>query len=58
MPRRKLVAGNWKMNTTLAEARALAGAVAAGGVPCASAAVAANAAVRVRMIVFIVPLRR
>ena len=28
--RRKLVAGNWKMNTTLAEARALAGAVAAG----------------------------
>jgi triosephosphate isomerase len=30
MPRRKLVAGNWKMNTTLAEAKALAAAVAAG----------------------------
>jgi triosephosphate isomerase len=30
MPRRKLVAGNWKMNTTRAEAVALAQAVAAG----------------------------
>ncbi|HYH69359.1 MAG TPA: triose-phosphate isomerase, partial [Urbifossiella sp.] len=30
MPRRKLVAGNWKMNTTRAEAVALAKAVAAG----------------------------
>ena len=30
MPRRKLVAGNWKMNTTRAEAVALASAVAAG----------------------------
>lgn len=30
MPRRKLVAGNWKMNTTRAEAVALARAVAAG----------------------------
>ena len=30
MPRRKLVAGNWKMNTTLAEAKALAEAVAKG----------------------------
>jgi triosephosphate isomerase len=30
MPRRKLVAGNWKMNTTLAEAKALARAVAEG----------------------------
>jgi triosephosphate isomerase len=30
MPRRKLVAGNWKMNTTLAEATALATAVARG----------------------------
>jgi triosephosphate isomerase len=30
MPRRKLVAGNWKMNTTLAEAKALARAVADG----------------------------
>jgi triosephosphate isomerase len=30
MPRRKLVAGNWKMNTTLAEAKALAKAVADG----------------------------
>src|SRR5690242_17182992 len=30
MPRRKLVAGNWKMNTTLAEAKALASALAAG----------------------------
>ena len=30
MPLRKLVAGNWKMNTTLAEAKSLASAVAAG----------------------------
>lgn len=30
MPRKKLVAGNWKMNTTLAEAKTLAGAVVAG----------------------------
>jgi triosephosphate isomerase len=30
MPRRKLVAGNWKMNTTLAEAKALGRAVADG----------------------------
>ncbi len=30
MPRQKLVAGNWKMNTTLAEAKTLAGAVVAG----------------------------
>src|SRR5436305_14968446 len=30
MPRKKLVAGNWKMNTTLAEAKALAAAVAGG----------------------------
>ena len=30
MPRTKLVAGNWKMNTTLAEAKALAAAVAKG----------------------------
>jgi len=30
MPRKKLVAGNWKMNTTLAEAKALAAAVAQG----------------------------
>ncbi|WP_439623930.1 triose-phosphate isomerase [Gemmata sp.] len=30
MPRKKLVAGNWKMNTTLAEAKALAEAVAKG----------------------------
>jgi triosephosphate isomerase len=30
MSRRKLVAGNWKMNTSLAEAKALAAAVAAG----------------------------
>ena len=30
MPRHKLVAGNWKMNTTLAEAKALARAVADG----------------------------
>lgn len=30
MTRRKLVAGNWKMNTTLAEAKALAAAVAQG----------------------------
>ena len=30
MARRKLVAGNWKMNTTLAEAKALAAAVAQG----------------------------
>ena len=30
MPRRKLVAGNWKMNTTRAEAVALAQGVAAG----------------------------
>ncbi|MFO0804273.1 MAG: triose-phosphate isomerase [Gemmataceae bacterium] len=30
MTRRKLVAGNWKMNTTLAEAKALASAVAQG----------------------------
>src|SRR5438046_10767392 len=30
MPRRKLIAGNWKMNTTLAEAKALARAVADG----------------------------
>lgn len=30
MPRKKLVAGNWKMNTTLAEAKALAAAVAKG----------------------------
>ncbi|MBA4062614.1 MAG: triose-phosphate isomerase [Isosphaera sp.] len=30
MPRKKFVAGNWKMNTTLAEARALAQAVVAG----------------------------
>ena len=30
MARKKLVAGNWKMNTTLAEARSLAAAVAAG----------------------------
>src|SRR4051794_15348688 len=30
MPRRKLVAGNWKLNTTLAEARALAEGVARG----------------------------
>ncbi|MBX9583503.1 MAG: triose-phosphate isomerase [Gemmataceae bacterium] len=30
MTRRKLVAGNWKMNTTRSEATALAGAVAAG----------------------------
>jgi triosephosphate isomerase len=30
MPRRKFVAGNWKMNTTLAEAKALAAAVAQG----------------------------
>jgi triosephosphate isomerase len=30
MTRRKLVAGNWKMNTTLAEAKALAAAVAHG----------------------------
>ena len=31
MARRKLVAGNWKMNTTLAEARALASAIVSGG---------------------------
>lgn len=30
MPRKKLVAGNWKMNTTLAEAKALAAGVAKG----------------------------
>jgi triosephosphate isomerase (TIM) len=30
MPRRKLVAGNWKMNTTLAEAKSLAAAAAHG----------------------------
>lgn len=30
MPRRKLVAGNWKMNTTLAEAQALAAGIARG----------------------------
>lgn len=30
MPRRKLVAGNWKMNTTLAEAKALAAGIAQG----------------------------
>jgi triosephosphate isomerase (TIM) len=30
MPRKKFVAGNWKMNTTLAEAKALASAVAKG----------------------------
>jgi triosephosphate isomerase len=30
MPRRKLVAGNWKMNTTLAEAKALAAGIARG----------------------------
>jgi triosephosphate isomerase len=30
MPRKKHVAGNWKMNTTLAEAKALAAAVAKG----------------------------
>src|SRR3954466_1384499 len=30
MPRKKFVAGNWKMNTTLAEAKALAAAVAKG----------------------------
>lgn len=30
MPRRKLVAGNWKMNTTLAEARALSQGVVQG----------------------------
>ncbi|MBY0513550.1 MAG: triose-phosphate isomerase [Gemmataceae bacterium] len=30
MPRRKLVAGNWKMNTTLAEAKALAADVVTG----------------------------
>lgn len=30
MPRKKLVAGNWKMNTTLAEAKSLAAAVAKG----------------------------
>jgi triosephosphate isomerase len=30
MPRRKLVAGNWKMNTTLAEAVALAAGIARG----------------------------
>src|SRR5262245_52211627 len=33
MPRRKLVAGNWKMNTTLAEAKALAKTVAEGSAP-------------------------
>ncbi|MDB5309547.1 MAG: pgk tpi [Gemmataceae bacterium] len=36
MPRKKLVAGNWKMNTTLAEARALAAAVAAGTTPASA----------------------
>ncbi len=30
MARKKLVAGNWKMNTTLAEAKALAAGVAKG----------------------------
>lgn len=40
MPRRKLVAGNWKMNTTLAEAKALATAVAAGVGPSPAADVA------------------
>ena len=30
MPRKKIVAGNWKMNTTLAEARSLAAAVVKG----------------------------
>lgn len=35
MPRPKLVAGNWKMNTTLAEAKSLAAAVAKG-VPAGS----------------------
>lgn len=41
MARRKLVAGNWKMNTTLAEAKALAAAVAqgVGGSPKADVAV-------------------
>ena len=41
MARRKLVAGNWKMNTTLAEARALAQAVmqGVGGSPKADVAV-------------------
>ena len=42
MPRRKLVAGNWKMNTTLAEAKALAAAVAGGvgaGTPAVGVAV-------------------
>jgi len=39
VPRKKLVAGNWKMNTTLAEAKALAAAVAAGPVGSADVAV-------------------
>jgi len=30
VPRKKLVAGNWKMNTTLAEAKSLAAAIVAG----------------------------
>ena len=40
MPRKKLVAGNWKMNTTRAEAEALAAAVAAGVGPAPAADVA------------------
>jgi len=40
MPRTKLVAGNWKMNTTRAEATALAAAVAKGVGTRATAAVA------------------
>ena len=42
MPRKKFVAGNWKMNTTLAEAKALAAAVAQGvgtGTPAVDVAV-------------------
>jgi triosephosphate isomerase len=40
MPRKKLVAGNWKMNTTLAEAKALAAGVAKGVGSAAAAEVA------------------
>jgi triosephosphate isomerase len=36
MARKKLVAGNWKMNTTLAEAKSLAAAVAAGSTASAA----------------------
>jgi triosephosphate isomerase len=39
-PRKKFVAGNWKMNTTLAEAKALAGAVVQGVGPSPAVEVA------------------